>query len=194
MQRKKLRARRFGASVTARGVLNWKAVPSVQGVEEVTKNGSKYGHGKGAHKCAGIASLQPGRRLHEDTPTVQPAGTGESLAFGPRGLIALTTLVMAMALTTALFFVVRVGRTMLQVQAGFQNDGRAMQSGSDPAVPRPPALVLHGIGVTGGAPEAVINGQTVHEGDIIEGARVTAIKDQYVKLRFAGRNLVLRMP
>lgn len=141
-----------------------------------------------------IASLQPGRRLHEDTPTVQPSGNGESLAIGPRGLIALTTLVMAMALTTALFFVVRVGRAMLQVQAGFQYDERATQSGSDPAAPRPPALVLYGIGVTGGAPEAVINGQTVREGDVIEGAHVTAIKDQYVKLRFAGRDFVLRLP
>jgi cytoskeletal protein RodZ len=60
--------------------------------------------------------------------------------------------------------------------------------------PEPPRLVLQGVTSQGNSREAMINGSNVREGDEIEGARVVAIEARSVKLRFGGRDLVLRMP
>jgi hypothetical protein len=41
--------------------------------------------------------------------------------------------------------------------------------------------------------EAVINGVSVHVGDNLEGARVTAIDARNVRLQFGEREIVLRL-
>jgi hypothetical protein len=60
--------------------------------------------------------------------------------------------------------------------------------------PELPKLVLQGITGQGNVYEAMINGYTVHEGEEIEGARVLVIEARRVKLEFAGREFVLRLP
>jgi hypothetical protein len=60
--------------------------------------------------------------------------------------------------------------------------------------PEPPKLILQGITSAGDSREAMINGVTVTEGEEIDGARVIAIESRRVRLEFAGRELVLRMP
>ena len=40
----------------------------------------------------------------------------------------------------------------------------------------------------------MINNQTVHEGDDIEGARVVTIENRRVKLDFNGHEITLRLP
>jgi hypothetical protein len=65
------------------------------------------------------------------------------------------------------------------------------------AVPRdltPPTLALQGITTQGAVREALINGESVREGDNIDGARVLAIESRRVRLQFAGKEIILRMP
>ena len=42
--------------------------------------------------------------------------------------------------------------------------------------------------------EAVINGVSLHVGDDLDGARVTAIDTRSVRLQFGGREILLRLP
>ena len=57
-----------------------------------------------------------------------------------------------------------------------------------------PKLVLQGITSAKDGSDAMINDQTVHEGDDIEGARVVAIENRRVKLDFNGHEITLRLP
>ena len=57
-----------------------------------------------------------------------------------------------------------------------------------------PKLVLQGITYAKDGSDAMINDQTVHEGDEIEGARVVTIENRRVKLDFNGREITLRLP
>ncbi|MBM3861402.1 MAG: hypothetical protein FJ395_17380 [Verrucomicrobia bacterium] len=64
-----------------------------------------------------------------------------------------------------------------------------------PPAPRElPKLLLQGVTIYGGAREALINGQTVGVGDVIEEASVVAIEARSVKMRFEGREFILRLP
>jgi hypothetical protein len=40
----------------------------------------------------------------------------------------------------------------------------------------------------------MINGVTVHEGDVIEGARVVTIESRRVVLNLNGQEIILRLP
>jgi hypothetical protein len=57
-----------------------------------------------------------------------------------------------------------------------------------------PKFVLQGITYAKDGSDAMINDQTVHEGDEIEGARVVTIESRRVKLDFNGREIFLRLP
>ena len=57
-----------------------------------------------------------------------------------------------------------------------------------------PKLVLQGITYAKDGSDAMINDQTVHEGDEIEGARVVTIENRRVKLDFNGHEITLRLP
>jgi hypothetical protein len=57
-----------------------------------------------------------------------------------------------------------------------------------------PKLVLQGITYAKDGSDAMINDQTVHEGDDIEGARVVTIESRRVKLDFNGHEITLRLP
>jgi hypothetical protein len=57
-----------------------------------------------------------------------------------------------------------------------------------------PKLVLQGITYAKDGSDAMINDQTVHEGDEIEGAKVVTIESRRVKLDFNGREISLRLP
>ena len=57
-----------------------------------------------------------------------------------------------------------------------------------------PKLVLQGITYAKDGSDAMINDQTVHEGDEIEGARVVTIESRRVKLDFNGHEITLRLP
>jgi len=57
-----------------------------------------------------------------------------------------------------------------------------------------PKLVLQGITYAKDGSEAMINDQTVREGDDIEGAHVVTIENRRVKLDFNGREITLRLP
>jgi len=57
-----------------------------------------------------------------------------------------------------------------------------------------PKLVLQGITYAQDGSVAMINDQTVHEGDEIDGARVVTIENRRVKLDFNGREISLRLP
>ena len=57
-----------------------------------------------------------------------------------------------------------------------------------------PKLVLQGITYAKDGSDAMINDQTVHEGDEINGARVVAIENRRVKLDLSGREIILRLP
>lgn len=57
-----------------------------------------------------------------------------------------------------------------------------------------PKLVLQGITYAKDGSDAMINDQTVHEGDEINGARVVTIENRRVKLDFNGREIILRLP
>jgi hypothetical protein len=61
-------------------------------------------------------------------------------------------------------------------------------------LPEPPKLTLQGVMIEGQDREAVINGVSVHVGDNLEGARVTAIDTRSVRLQFGDREIVLRLP
>ncbi|HVM59623.1 MAG TPA: general secretion pathway protein GspB [Verrucomicrobiae bacterium] len=63
-----------------------------------------------------------------------------------------------------------------------------------PAVPPPPKLALQGITYAPNSRDAMINGVTVQEGDVIEGARVVTIENRRVALDFHGQEIVLRLP
>lgn len=63
-----------------------------------------------------------------------------------------------------------------------------------PAVRPLPKLVLQGVTVQGGLREALIDGQAVVVGDVIEEARVLVIEPRSVKMQFDGREFVLRLP
>jgi hypothetical protein len=58
----------------------------------------------------------------------------------------------------------------------------------------PPKLTLQGVMIEGQDREAVINGVSVHVGDDLEGARVTAIDTRNVRLQFGDREILLRLP
>ena len=58
----------------------------------------------------------------------------------------------------------------------------------------PPKLVLQGITYAKDGSEAMINNQTVREGDDIEGARVVTIENRRVKLDFNSHEITLRLP
>lgn len=62
-----------------------------------------------------------------------------------------------------------------------------------PPPPEPPKLVLQGVTSVGQLREAMINDQTVREGDEIDGAKVLAIEGRRVRMQFAGREFVLQM-
>ncbi|MCX7886105.1 MAG: general secretion pathway protein GspB [Verrucomicrobiae bacterium] len=75
-----------------------------------------------------------------------------------------------------------------------QPESQPVQS---PPTPQPrefPKLTLQGITIYGKEREALINGQTVTVGDVIEEATVLAIEPRSVKLRFDGREFTLRLP
>jgi hypothetical protein len=57
-----------------------------------------------------------------------------------------------------------------------------------------PKLVLQGITYAKDGSDAMINNQTVREGDDIEGARVVTIENRRVKLDFNGHEITLRLP
>jgi hypothetical protein len=58
----------------------------------------------------------------------------------------------------------------------------------------PPKLVLQGITYAKDGSEAMINNQTVREGDDIEGARVVTIESRRVRLDLSGHEITLRLP
>ena len=58
----------------------------------------------------------------------------------------------------------------------------------------PPKLTLQGVIIEGQDREAVINGVSVHVGDNLEGARVTAIDARSVRLQFGASEIQLRLP
>jgi hypothetical protein len=60
--------------------------------------------------------------------------------------------------------------------------------------PAEPQLVLQGITYAPDNRDAMINGVTVHEGEVIEGARVVTIDDRRVTLDLNGHEIVLRLP
>jgi len=63
-----------------------------------------------------------------------------------------------------------------------------------PAAPGAPQLVLQGITCAADNRDAMINGVTVHEGELIEGARVVTIESRRVALNFNGQEIILRLP
>ena len=63
-----------------------------------------------------------------------------------------------------------------------------------PAAPNVPPLVLQGITYSADDRDAMINGVTVHEGDVIEGARVVTIESRRVVLNLNGQEIILRLP
>ena len=202
------------------------------------------------------ASFQSGEHPSPPGATYRFDDNTESFAFGPRTVIALTALVIALAAAGAIFFTSRVVKTMADVKAAFNSGLQTTQDGTaastrvasdrrqtqptptqsvatpplqadskasvnaepkanedqlvarvlekikaeqpvSPAAPissEPPKLVLQGITTEGNAREAMINGFTVHEGEEIDGARVTAIESRRVRLQFGAREIVLRMP
>jgi len=75
-----------------------------------------------------------------------------------------------------------VARVMERIKAG------------QPAAPSRPQLVLQGITYAQDDRDAMINGVTVHEGDVIEGARVVTIESRRVTLNFNGQEIILRLP
>jgi hypothetical protein len=75
-----------------------------------------------------------------------------------------------------------VDRVMERIKAG------------PPAAPSAPQLVLQGITYAPDNRDAMINGVTVHEGDVIEGARVVTIETRRVALNFNGQEIILRLP
>lgn len=56
-----------------------------------------------------------------------------------------------------------------------------------------PELALQGTSVIDGSPVAVINGQRVFEGDVIEGARVVRIDERAVELELDGQHFTLKL-
>jgi len=72
---------------------------------------------------------------------------------------------------------------------------KAEQGGTPKTTPSDlPKLVLQGITYAKDGSDAMINNQTVHEGDDVEGARVVAIENRRVKLDFNGHEITLRLP
>jgi len=72
---------------------------------------------------------------------------------------------------------------------------KAEQGGTSKTTPSElPKLVLQGITYAKDGSDAMINNQTVHEGDDVEGARVVAIENRRVKLDFNGHEITLRLP
>ena len=63
-----------------------------------------------------------------------------------------------------------------------------------PAAPATPQLQLQGITYAPDNRDAMINGVTVHEGEVIEGARVVTIDARRVTLDLQGQEIVLRLP
>jgi hypothetical protein len=63
-----------------------------------------------------------------------------------------------------------------------------------PAAPAKPQLALQGITSAPDDRDAMINGVTVHEGEVIEGARVVTIESRRVTLDFHGEEIILRLP
>jgi hypothetical protein len=63
-----------------------------------------------------------------------------------------------------------------------------------PAAPSTPRLVLQGITYASDNRDAMINGVTVREGEVIEGARVATIESRRVTLNFNGQEIILRLP
>jgi hypothetical protein len=60
--------------------------------------------------------------------------------------------------------------------------------------PAAPQLVLQGITYGSDNRDAMINGVTVHEGEVIEGARVVTIENRRVTLDLNGHQIFLRLP
>jgi hypothetical protein len=60
--------------------------------------------------------------------------------------------------------------------------------------PEPPKLTLQGITVDSQGREALINGVNLRVGEEIDGAVVQAIEARLVKLEFAGKEMILRLP
>lgn len=80
-----------------------------------------------------------------------------------------------------------VNKLMERIKA---EQGAAPKTASDEL----PKLVLQGITYAKDGSDAMINNQTVHEGDDIEGARVVTIENRRVKLYFNGHEITLRLP
>jgi hypothetical protein len=82
-----------------------------------------------------------------------------------------------------------------QIVAKLMERIKAEQGPTGKATPADlPKLVLQGITYAKDGSEAMINNQTVREGDDIEGARVVAIESRRVKLDFSGHEITLRLP
>jgi len=81
-------------------------------------------------------------------------------------------------------------------QAEDQIVARVMEriKAAQPAAPGTPQLMLQGITYAPDDRDAMINGVTVHEGDVIEGARVVTIESRRVTLNFNGQEIILRLP
>jgi flagellar basal body-associated protein FliL len=85
----------------------------------------------------------------------------------------------------------------VEVPRALEN-AKTQQTETQPPVPtpslEPPKLTLQGVMTEGQDREAVINGVSLHVGDNIEGARVTAIDARSVRLQFGDRDIQLRLP
>jgi hypothetical protein len=60
-----------------------------------------------------------------------------------------------------------------------------------PVEPLEPAYALHAVAQRDGEPVAIVNGQLVRVGDVVEGARVVRIDAEAVELEKAGRRIVI---
>lgn len=86
--------------------------------------------------------------------------------------------------SSARFYVYEPGR----LRDPFMRPGTRSPSAGPgtPAEPTPPPLTIQGI-LSGDAPRAMINGRSVGEGDVIEGATIKKISPNSVEIEFAGR-------
>ncbi|MBN1426720.1 general secretion pathway protein GspB [Candidatus Fermentibacteria bacterium] len=85
--------------------------------------------------------------------------------------------------TSARFYVYEPG----SLRDPFIRPGTRTSSGTGgPAEPTPPPLTIQGIIFTD-SPRAMINGRSVGEGDVIEGATIKKINPNSVEIEFAGK-------
>jgi hypothetical protein len=161
------------------------------------------------------ASYQSGNIPPAVAPSYRFNDSAESTVLSLKGGIALTILILTIAIGTVSFIVFRRVAPAQAVNEAFvsnlpDNPPPATQPTANvqpapvtpaqpvpaaPAPPKePPKLVLQGITIDGAAREAMINGYTLREGEDIEGARIVAIESRRVRLQFDDREIVLRVP